>query len=237
MQPFCLSVSHYWILFYYHGALPLRKCTRAMEHPHLSDVSPVQQTAARHEYLQGLRLVPFGLYCIFYALMYTIWWPQDGPLSTQPGPVGVAVVIACLSTYAIGAYYQRRTSTSLQLPRTLPWIAGYAACLLALVAGMAVDGIWYPPVSVFGLTLAALVVAYWWVLGKFQRYCLVLAGILAVVALAAPFLVEVTEMFAVSTTPAINLMIGAAGVACIAGGILDHRILVRTLTPAMPDDD
>lgn len=189
----------------------------------------VRQITAHYDLLQGLRLLPVGGFLVAFALAYSGWWPH-WELDAHPAPAVAAGGTALLLNYGLAAWYRRRFGTVTCRPRSTRWHLLYAGALGVFALAMVAEHRFAPPVSVFGLTAAALTLLYWWVLGAFQTHYLVLAALLAALSLG-PVPALAGALFPASGSPRVTAVAALLGLLYCVGGLYDHRLLVRALGP------
>jgi hypothetical protein len=114
---------------------------------------------------------------------------------------------------------------------------GTAIAAVMLAGGILVDAMVEAPVSVFGLSLAAVLLWYWSWSGGPRPYHWLLTGALAVVALlplvSTWFDIDLVE----KGDAAFTLVLASAGAVYVAAGLLDHAHLVRSIGPAPEERD
>ena len=176
--------------------------------------------------LQGLKMVPFGLY---FLAMGAGWLGKQGDLSLSLP----AFVLTLLVYWLTGRYYTRNFGrvnserSNLVNNFFLP-----LAVILILWVAAAVDYSMRLPVSAFGLTLAIILLIWWWLQEQRTRiHYAVMAGLIALISLAP--LGGVGEGWLIIQPPGtlFHLLIGAI---FVIGGILDHLILVNGFTQRRP---
>lgn len=172
--------------------------------------------------LQGLKMVPFGL---FFLAMGAGWLGEQGDLSLSLP----AFVLTLLASWLIGRYYARNLGrvnserSNLANNFLLP-----LAVVLILWIAAAVDYWMRLPVSIFGLTLAIVLLGWWWLQEQRMRiHYAIMAGLIALISLAP--LGGIGEGWSIIQPPGtlFNLLVG---VIFMVGGILDHLILVSGFT-------
>jgi hypothetical protein len=176
---------------------------------------------------QGLRLVPFGVMGIFYAvhLVEPPWWPLRG---VSDDLILVAVLALTFAAFSwIGRYYDRNFGKVQGIPGrharrdAIKWWIAYPA----MGASLAVDGLLKPSVFISGLVWGAAVVAFWASTGRGRRhYLAIVALFLALAWLPTLGLVDNGKSM-------LSLFMGVLGGIYILAGILDHLELVRILQP------
>jgi hypothetical protein len=142
------------------------------------------------------------------------------------------LLLACWLAYRrIDAWYARSFGRVSRIPgqfrrrELVKWLLVYPA----LGASLAADAIMEPPLLVSGVVWAAAVLAYWASTGRGRRHYPVAAALLAALTFV-PLVGPVDR-----GRPAVALLIAAIGAVYVAGGVLDHRELVRLL-PRAPAD-
>jgi hypothetical protein len=188
-----------------------------MERKHL------ESAAANYSYFKGLFAIPGGLLAIVSALGNWQW----GPL--RHAWVFVAVVLllgaACLP---IARYYDEHfgratLSTRQQVRAAVVVIAGAplvfgTSLLLRSRADWSLD----LPVNAIAVSLGALMLASYAAGGVLRRHHVIIFGGLLLAGLLPVW----------NGADPSNIGLFLAGIAFIATGILDHRLLVRTFGPA-----
>ena len=188
----------------------------------------LRHVTANYRCMQGLRMVPFGLYLAFGALLKTIWRPDSGLLS-EPIPELLGITLALIASWRIAAYYKRTYGDVQSLPRTTPWIVGYGAACGLVLLGLVADAFLTLPVSGFALAVAVLMVVYWRVTGSFQSHYLWAAGVVALTALASVPLQELARPYVSPPLSGLTIYLAIVGAAYAVAGFLDHRNLVSIL--------
>jgi len=175
---------------------------------------------------QGLRWIPLGVAMLGYATAFSPRVPIPPALRLWLGLPTFAVAI-WLSSSVLGRYYSRhfgrvQSEPSRHVVRTaVKWLVVYPAIVVAFV----VDTTLGPPVAVSALAFAIAIEAYRQSTGG-GRVHYILAS-LGLVAFAILPLVGILT----PGKPVLASLIGVVGFIYIVGGVLDHRELVRILTP------
>jgi hypothetical protein len=187
----------------------------------------VQYITTNYAGLQGLKMVPLGLWLWLWAVGEAGWWPWRNDCNPLLNLLTLPMALALW--LIVGAYYTRAFGrvrpTSHRMGRTLftgamvlvvsfPWL---------LISGYA-DAALQPPVSVLGLTAAGLL-ALWCSTGRLHRQYLVAAALIAVVSLL-PLLgiISRDQLFG-------GVLCATLGTVLVVGGVLDHLRLARSLKP------
>lgn len=207
----------------------------------------IQFVTTYYGWLQGLRFVPFGLVYLGFAAWLALP-PLEG--ADAKARLGVALLVQLggllLATglYAwVGAYYRRRfgevkvsAATRQRMLRAVGMSAG-----VALVAGLLVGllrgsgHLTAVPLSGLLLASALALVWYWHWSGRFARHYLGVAAGFAL--LAALHAVEANPVYALLRALPFTsdgrgvavTLVGTWGLAIVVMGVLDHRLLARTL--------
>ncbi|WP_426753701.1 hypothetical protein [Myxococcus sp. Y35] len=207
----------------------------------------IQSVTRYYDWLQGLRFLPFGLVLLGFAL-WLAWLPAGGGSAAAVGALslGVGVLAALVLHPVLGIYYQRRfgqvrPSAATKRPRLQMALAfSGVGLLLALgLAALASRGS-DSHLSVSGALAvsAAALVAYWAVIGRFIPHYPPIAGAMFLVAALHqlglnPVCGWMHAGEATSTGPCGLVTFNAAwGLALVVLTLLDHRMLVHTLSPA-----
>jgi uncharacterized membrane protein len=208
------------------------------------EASKAAQITSRFRELQGLKVVPVAL-----ALLVTAVVTEVIPFSpaeirkAQLGVmlIGLAVIVAAFASGVIamrkiGAWYGRKfgsvvpTKRQRRIGAILGGSGAFAIILQFNIESMAATSGQTVPVNLMLFTFALWIVAYWVYLGRFFYHYLALAaagfalGILSTAGIPpAGFGSHVREAF---------VYISLAG---IIAGVIDHRILSRSLSePGSP---
>jgi hypothetical protein len=175
---------------------------------------------------QGLRWVPMGVAMLGYAAAYSPRVPIPPSLRVWIGLPTFALAL-WLSSSVLGRYYGRhfgrvRGDASRHVVRTtIKWVVVYPAIAVALL----VDARIGPPVIVSGFAFAIAIEAYRQSTGGGREHYIVAS--LGLVAFS------VLPLFGLLSPgkPILASLLGVLGFIYIVGGVLDHRELVRILTP------
>ena len=191
------------------------------------DLRRLQFLTENYTHLQGLRLIPFG---VAFMAKPLIWGPQLDK-AVLLGLMTVAVVLF----YWIGLYYKRtfgrvQRRRSAQLRDTLAVVLFFAA----VVASLSLEERFQPPVSLLGLSMAALFVYIYRCSAGQRPYYLAVAALFASLSLVP--LLGIARPDEIFGRPG---WLGdiALGAAYLFVGILDHLLLVRSLKPLPEESD
>jgi hypothetical protein len=207
----------------------------------------IQFVTTYYGWVQGLRFVPFGLMNLAFAAWLALPWPEG---VDEKGRMGVALLahmggmlLATGLAALTGVYYRRRfgevqvsAATRQRMQRALMISAG-----VGLVAGLLTallrkaTHITELPLSGLLLASALAMVWYWHWSGRFARHYLGVAAGFAL--LAALHAVEANPVYALLRTLSFTsnsrgaavTLIGTWGLAIVVMGVMDHRLLARTL--------
>ena len=196
----------------------------------MQDLKRVRFVTENYHNLQGLKMVPLGLWFVAAGAGDAGWWPwffkTGRPVSHLLG-LGLAWFLSWL----IGRYYkynygQVQPSPQTQRKGRLVTIVGLPALLIAL----AVDWSMKLPVSLVALLITAyFLTAYLCSSGRFRKHYVVIALLFAGLGLM-PLLLRVPLSDRIWGPGGVMFTL-LLGLGLIAGGILDHLLLVRTLKP------
>ena len=183
----------------------------------------LESAAVSYTYFKGLYAIPGGILAIVAALGNWAW----GPLRHAWVFLGVLVLLgaACL---LIARYYDEHwgratLSTRDQVRAGAVVVAGAPLVFgVSLLLRSRVDWSLDLPVNPTAATLAALTLASYAAGGVLRRHHVIVFGTLLVAGLLPVW----------NGADPSNIGLCLAGVAFIAAGILDHRLLVRTFGPA-----
>jgi len=181
------------------------------------DRTRLQSVTARYPYLQGLLLVPIGLWIMLSSSLPS-WWPWRNELLLWP-----AFVLAAWAYLRINRSYQnsfgRVVISRSQRLRDGAWAV---AALLVLAGALFLDTRYEFPVSTFGATFAALMLVYWkYAVGLRPRHLPLASGL---------FLSSLAPLWTgVGADSAIVIIGLAQGAALVVAGLLDHADLVSSM--------
>ena len=186
------------------------------------DLARIRYVTGRFRQMQGLRLLPWGLFLMLGAGKMLGWYPPA--LEAHFGYVELAGLVVCVGLYLwIHAYY-RRAFGHVEAEPAAPW-KDVLLVLLVLAAAVA-DGVLALPVSVFGLALASVFFAAYaeWR----ERVHFLVVGFFLVGASLVPL------WFSASGDPvwgSSGVLFFLFGAGMVVGGVFDHRLLLRVLPP------
>ena len=187
----------------------------------------VKYVTKNYRTLQGLRQVPIGIFLLAVAISNSGIWPWY----TVWKPVSDLCVLALMLVghALVGVYYKKNFGQVQPVTRSERDTRIGIVFVLTLVVAFVLDVVFWPPVSVIGLTLAAGLFGGWWKDGKLKVHYVPAAGVLAVVSLL-PLMSTITpeQLFGVGIPLSL-------GVVTIFIGVGDHLVLKRFLPPA-PDE-
>ena len=192
----------------------------------MENLTRIRYITRNFDTLQGLKMVPFGLY---FLATGAGWLGEQGDLSLSLP----AFALTILAYWLISRYYTRNFGrvyperSNIVNNILLPLVV-----ILILWIAAAVDYWMRLPVSIFGLTLAITLFGWWWLQDQRTRvHYAVMSGLIALISLAP--LSGIGEGWSIIQPPRtlFNLLVG---VIFVIGGILDHLILVNSLTQRRP---
>ncbi|WP_375770618.1 hypothetical protein NR798_06895 [Archangium gephyra] len=209
----------------------------------------IQFVTTYYPWLQGLRFVPFGVVQLAFAAWLALPQPEGVDAKARLA-LGLLTLLGgqLLATglYAwVGRYYRQRfgevqlTATTRQrMQRALVVSLGVGllvGLLTALIRGSGLTPAGEVPLSWFLVVSALGMVWYWHWSGRVARHYLGVAAGFAL--LAVLHAVEANPVYALlrtlpftsDTRGAAVTLAGTWGVAVLVMGVMDHRLLVRTL--------
>jgi len=182
------------------------------------DRKQIEAAAAANHYLRGLLAVPFGLLLIVSGLGNMGWGPFRD-LWVVPVCVSLAGLGYLLLTLSYNDRYGRVT-----LKARAHMLAGTVVAMAVLIGVPVLVQVLDLPVNGFGLAWGAVALAYYAVTVGLRPHHVAIWG-----AVVAASLVPLWGDPRTTNSPNAGLII--VGVAAMATGILDHRLLVRTFGP------
>lgn len=209
----------------------------------------IQFVTTYYPWLQGLRFVPFGLVQLGFAAWLALPEPEGVDSKARLG-VGLLTMqggmLVATALYAlVGRYYRQRfgevrvSATTRQRMHQAIGVSVVVGLVVGLLTALIRGGAWTQPVE---LPLAGLLVVsalgvvwYWHWSGRVARHYLgVAAGFAAVAGLHA---LEANPVYALLRTLPFTsdaragavTLVGTWGLAVVVMGVMDHRLLARTL--------
>jgi hypothetical protein len=199
-----------------------------------------RQIAQHFRALQGLRAVPFGIWLLFlFAVVMLLPLspeemraPSTGQLVSVLAVFVISFLPAVVAFRLISAWYERRFGTvePTRHQRLVGSLIAAGGSLLFVLPLSVEQRMWVSsgqalPVNLALLGMALLFIGYWWYLGRLFQYYLAIAGI-AIVLVAASL-----AGLPPATWPwHFRELTLFTAVACIIGGLLDHRTLSKSLS-------
>jgi len=197
----------------------------------------IRYVTQNYNSLQGLRMVPFGL---FYLASAAGWLGKQGDCTFSIP----ALVLAILLYFGLGAYYRQRFGRVHHAPVNLGpirlavespvWFVVGLGAFLVFWAISALDYFLRPPVSLLGLSLAAGLAAVW-LLPTFRprvHYLVMAILVTGISLLPLAGFSSGNEILAPVEGTLLYIVLGSI---FVVGGLMDHLILVRVLKP-LPED-
>ena len=186
-----------------------------------SEAVPLERlryVSARYDQLQGLRFVPIGFVLVVFSVGLMVGfgvWMQV--------LLGASVVAALVGVPLAGRMYRARFGEARPRGRERPAVA----LTVGAVVGLSVS--WLSnlelPISLPGLAVGALTAAYAWRWRQFMRAHLVVAALLVLGSV-----LPLGQLTGDAVHPLSDQVLALViGVWLIVAGLLDHRLLVRTL--------
>lgn len=200
----------------------------------MDDLEVRSAVARRYPYLQGLVMVPVGLWFAVVAITTSRSWPWGGGGHglLVAIPAGVAAALAC---YGVSRYYQRHFGRVVvprqrrireQFLTVLAMTVIVVASILGEVARL--------PVNLYGVAFAFAILAWWKYGGVLRLHHLLLAAGLVILSLLP--LGGTGFVSGSSTTTSMTVVLLGMGVVSVCAGLIDHAYLARWLGPAKPVD-
>lgn len=195
------------------------------------DLKRVQYIAANYYYLQGLKIVPLGIIFVVWAAMRGGLIQSNEWIYEFLSVWGFAIGFGLYGF--IQLFYDRvygRAGFEMCLPEPGKRLASFArmtAIVVALIGAAMLDQWLQPPVLLFGLTIAGLMLVYYWPRRDFAMHYMIMALLIAAASLL-PLISMLTGDGSLKPAVASFAMVGLV---FIVGGILDHLLLVRTMRP------
>ncbi len=192
----------------------------------MQDLKRIRFVTANYSYLQGLKWVPYGLWILLLVALLQI--PGRSPsLSWGLALITAAAVAAMLW---IQRYYNRTFGRARPSLAHRLWEWGFAIVggVLALAAFW-LDTTRSLPVNLVGLTCAAALLCdyfrlNWYARSWFRNYALIMALLVAAVSWLPALGVPVWST--------LHVVLTVMGVVLVVLGVLDHRLLTRTMALA-----
>jgi hypothetical protein len=188
-------------------------CCHLLLEEDVKDQTMLRSTTTRFPHMQGLLLLPIGLWMMLSSSLEA-WWPWRNEIIALPA--GALAVVAYLS---IKRFYSRIYGW-VSPSKSQQWWLGLAfvAALAILLGGLEVDTRGLAQFSTSGVSSGILLMAYWrWAIGFRWHHVILGLGVIAVSLLPLVTTLQADELFGV---------VGfAQGVMLSVGGIFDHSEL------------
>lgn len=183
----------------------------------MRDLERVRYIASNYHLLQGLKWVLWGMWLLLGAgwwRWYEVWEPISGLLALVP---------VVLMFWLIDIYYRRNFGWADPRPTSQTQLAGLVFLGAAMFVTGFIDGTVRPSVSIFGLTVAAMMFAYFWMtVGlKFHRVAMV-------ITVAASGFLPLSGLTSYEQSTILSIVLGAS---FIFIGVVDHVLLARAMNP------
>ncbi|WP_309893175.1 hypothetical protein [Archangium sp.] len=207
----------------------------------------IQFVTTYYDWLQGLRFVPFGLVQLGFAAWLALPRPEGVDVKARMGAAMLVMLggmLLATALYAlVGAYYRRRfgvvrrsATTHQRMQKALmgSTVVGLVVGLVTAWLRKATD-FTEPPLTGFLLLSGLAMVWYWDWSGRVARHYLgvaagfVLLGVLQAVDASPVYALLRTLPFTSDSHGAAVTLTGSWGAAVVIMGLLDHRLLARTL--------
>ncbi|MFO7539122.1 MAG: hypothetical protein R6X32_13850 [Chloroflexota bacterium] len=198
----------------------------------MQSIERIEYITQNFNLLQGLRVVPFGLFILVDAAAYAWlpWYRIWRPL-TPLALFGLAVALSILAN----GYYSRHYGEvrPLQQPSSRLEAATLLAGVVLMVIGGALDRHYQLPLSLFGLAMSAFLLGALYLFnGTLRLHYLALAVIVAALSLLPlTGIVAAAHLFG----PDGHYGQITIGLGLIVIGLGDHLLLARTLSP-LPEE-
>src|SRR5829696_204173 len=76
--------------------------------PHAARLHRLRHLTANYRCMQGLRMIPFGMFMLLAAFTHTVWWPDfHSKAAEAPTPEIVLALLAGGAAVLLGRYYAR----------------------------------------------------------------------------------------------------------------------------------
>lgn len=179
----------------------------------------LEAAAAANHYLRGLVVLPLGAILIISALGNMGWGPFRH-LWAVPVALVLAGAVYLLIARSYNDNYGRVT------PKTdRRTVAGTVGAMAVMIGGQVLVQALDLPVNGLGVASGVVVLGHYAVTVRLKPHHVVIWGLVLVASLA-PFWGDPR------TTGTLNVGLLMVGVAMLATGVLDHRLLVETVGPA-----
>ena len=193
------------------------------------DLGRVRYVTERFGSLQGLRVVPLGLYFLIMSAgdAELIPYVRQGALDVSFG-----IIVLCFgASWLIGRYYDRRFGRVAAATKSEFTVGALMGVIAYFLSGF-VDARLHPPVSLSALFIGAVTLYYWnGPLGRRRTHYAVLGAVFVLLGLSP--LVTATLERAPLDYITYSVVMGVGIIAC---GVLDHVMLAGTLRPLPPED-
>jgi hypothetical protein len=188
------------------------------------DRNALESTAANYPYLQGLWALPMGLSLPLAGVSNLQDRPSTSWLLAIAG--GVLLVCSAISLLIVRYYRENYGRVTPTRSRQVRHGAAVAAWIVVLFVGANKDLLWSPggPICIFASAFALATLAYYAILVGLRAHHVVIWGLVAAAGLLPIWGGLGADRDAWAMLP--------LGVAVIASGLLDQRLLVRSFGPS-----
>jgi hypothetical protein len=178
------------------------------------DRAKLEAASARYPYLRGLLFVPIGVWFLIAGVVF-LWVPEMSWLTLFAGVLAVAAYLL------IGRYYKanygKETPPDKNVVRD---VVATVAGVVLLIALSVLDSIFDLPISAYAAAFALVMLIYGAMVVGLETYHWVIWGGLLLAGIA--------PIWGAAGDSDVQASFLPIGVATIAAGLLDHRLLVRT---------
>ncbi|MBA2287624.1 MAG: hypothetical protein H0W02_19280 [Ktedonobacteraceae bacterium] len=204
----------------------------------MQQVKRIQFITKYYNMLQGLVLVPFGIYCLFISIWNT-WlrpaiFPQGFDVLGELLFLAISIAILLALIYLAQIYYRWKFGLVKASPQSTGMlVAELIGIFVLIMIGMSIDERLHPHVSAVGLLVTVILCVHWQLLNRMQRHYLIIAGIFVILSLLPLFSNTLyTQVFLSGPDQYGNILNTIAGLTFVTCGILDHLVLTRTMAQA-----
>lgn len=196
----------------------------------MQDLDRIRFVTRYYSALQGLKLVPFGLFLIVMSFR-SLGWTGLGKSGDCTYTLPLLVLMFILY-FVIGRYYTRRFGEVQPVREDAAWWKGMLP-LGILVVAIALETIFLPRFSLAGLALAAMLI-YSGIVTRRPHYWV--AGAAMIVVSLLPLAVGADPTSQIYGTMGFVWSL-TFGIVWTAIGLIDHFVLVRAFKPAAEASD
>ena len=182
-------------------------------------------------YLEGLRIIPFGLYAILLSL-WQIWLHTI--VQGNPTILFILTLLVLAGIALLTDQYYRRTvrtitGNEISLQEAIQWRGTLILFFLLYLFGTSIDLQGGFPVSMFGLIVAVTMCIYWWQTGRILVYYIFLAPLITGLSLLPLIYILWDVPIFFTHLQYLSILQFIIGFSFITVGISEHLLFLKNI--------